>query len=291
MLRILARILRRHALFHLLIPLLVGVSVEALYSLTVESVALSALPSTLLSLHRIVLYIGIFVAYMVVIGILIQQETNISLEQLHRNVLADRLQGTKGVFAIGTMRFDEWFDPAVQTYLATIAERKLCDPKFRYERVLLLGSRSAEKDLRAYYLDGYYAKCLAHIHERLGIQLYYLKEAEIFGILGQLSAEEKVHVGFYPTYMAYIPGVLIRLLIWPVRHRRVRKVAVVVIEAADGSKSVFRFSKHDKIVQVKFELPEHVATCVKFVQLIQQKIYKQGTTEAQTEYDFIKYIA
>lgn len=287
--RILARILRRHALYHLLIPLAVGVGIEAFYSVVFGGSQWSALPSELLSTPRIVLYVGIFLAYLVVITILIRTDTNIGLEQLRLNVLQEKLQGAKSIFAVGTMRFDEWFDPAVQVYLATIFERKLCPAPFTYERILLLGDRTATKNLQSDYLDGYYAKCLIHTHKSLDIKLYFLLEPDIHRVLGSLGKEEKADIGFYPGVMKHLPDALARLLMWPVKRRRVRKLAVAVIEAHDGSKLAFRFAKHDRIISVSFESDTRSAACAKFIDLIKTAIYRKGTTQVQTQYDFTEY--
>jgi hypothetical protein len=230
--------------------------------------------------------------------ILIRKETNIGLEQLRLNVLAERLEGATGLFAVGTMRFDEWFDPAVQVYLATIFQKKLKEATFRYERVLLLGRRSAAKDLGSDYLDGYYAKCLVHIHRRLGIDLYYLERSEILGILKALTAKEKAQLGFYPSWMEHLSDRLARLLMWPIQGRRVRKVAVGVIAkekaAGDGTvtvredRSAFRFSKHDKIVQVKFEPEDRAAVYLKFADLVKGRVYA-GSTKVSAQHDFLSY--
>ncbi len=288
--RILRRILRRHALFHLLIPLIGGVIVEVLYSLLWDRIGSATLPTHLLSGHRIALYIGIVFAYILVIGIKIKYETNIGLRQLDMNALAGKLKDAQGLFAVGTMRFEEWFDPAVQVYLATVFSQRLTAASFRYERVLLLATRSARKDLNSDYLDGYHAKCLIDIHKRLGIHLYFLEWPAIIEILHKLSATERVHVGFYPSIMARIPESLAKLLMWPIgRRRRVRKLAVGIIEAASGSKSAFRFSKHAKIVSVQFQPQERAEACVRFVDLIRAEIYSDATNTVKPTYDFTSY--
>jgi hypothetical protein len=142
---ILRRILGRHVWWHLVIPLLAGVVAEIIYTRAVEGTEWSALLDHLLSGPRIVLYVGIVVTYLLVIFFRIRHETNIGLKQLDLHVLADHLTKAESIFAIGTMDFREWFDPAVQAYLARIYERKLRTDPFRYERVLLLGRRSAKK--------------------------------------------------------------------------------------------------------------------------------------------------
>ncbi len=287
--RILRRILRKHALFHLLIPLVAGVFVELLYTKIVDGVLWSGLPDELLSGRRIALYMGIFLAYVLVIGILIKRETTVGLQQIELNILMQELSDAKSLFAIGTLRFDEWFDPAVQVYLATVFSHKLTDPSFRYERVLLLGSRSAKKNLRSDYLDGYHAKCLIGIHRQLGIKLYFLEWPQIIAILNQLTVKEAVDLGFYPRYITHLSKLPVRVWMWLRGRSRVRKVAVGVIEAADGAKSAFRFLKRDNIVSVKVEPKAREESCIKFVELIRQEIYDPETGHVKPQYDFNSY--
>jgi hypothetical protein len=287
---ILRRILARHAWWHLVIPLLAGIGAEIIYTRAVEKTEWSALLDHFLSGPRIALYIGIVGTYLLVIIFRIWRETNIGLKQLDLHVLADRLTKAKSIFAIGTMDFNEWFDPAVQAYLATIYERKLRTDPFRYERVLLLGRRSAMKNLRSDYLDGYHAKCLIHTHKSLGIKLYFLKWSDIIGILNQLTPQEKAQLGYYPSYFASFPDFLAKGLIWFFgRRRRVRKTAVGMLEMTDESESAFLFSKHARIVNVQFYPEDRIAACAKFVQLIKETIYQPGTDDPRPECDFTNF--
>lgn len=290
--RILRRILRRHALFHLFIPLIVGVGVEILYTWLFDEQEWSHLSDHLLSRPRIALYVGIFLAYLVVIGILIRKETEVGLRQLELYVLADKLKNAISLFAIGTMNFDEWFDPVVQVYLATIYERKLKVEQqehahFRYERILLLASRSAKRNLSSDYLDGYHAKCLIRIHTSLDINLYFLEWRDIIEILNQLTPEEKADLGYYPRWFRRLPDAAAKLLMLVVgRHRRVRKVAVGVLEMNDHTKCAFCFSKRDRGLIVWRE--PSVAARARFVELIRQKIYAPNN-EVWVQYDFTKF--
>ena len=286
---ILRRIFERHLLFHLIIPLIVGILADIAYTWLFDPVAWSNLPQHLLSGPRIVLYAGIFVAYLVITGYRIQRETNIGLRQLDLNVLAAELAGAKSLFAIGTMNFDEWFDPAVQVYLATIYRRKLQNDPFRYERIILLGHRSARRNLNSEYLDGYHAKCVIRTHKSLGIDLYFIEWPQIKTILDGLTSEEKFHVGYYPSFLARFPDFAATLWMFFVRRRRVRKAAVGVITMTDGSHTAFLFSKHDQIVSVQFYPEARVDACVKFAEQIQQTVYRPGTTTVQPKYDFTNF--
>jgi hypothetical protein len=283
---VIQRVLVRHAPYHLVIPLIVGICVEAVYSLA-NGTKLSALPQELLEVQRLFLYLGIVLAYVVVIGFLIKKETNIGLIQLDLNTLADKLNGAAGLFAVGTMRFDEWFDPATQVYLSTILHERFRDPQFRYERILLLGSRSTRKDLNSDYVDGYYAKSLIQTHKQFGIPLYFMEWGQLNAILEKLSVKERALIGFCPSWIARIG--LNRPFKWMCGRGRVRKVAVGVITASDGAKP-FRFSKHDDTVKVQFEdIDEKKAAYLRFVDLIKKEIQDPQTGKVKVENDFTKF--
>src|SRR5438270_10833411 len=247
--RFFTRVLRRQMFFHLIIPLLCGFLVEEFYS---SYINMGWSPFWQRHGQRIVLFFGIVVAYLVVIAIQVWRETTIGLQQLELNQLAERLQGAKSLFAVGTIQFSEWFDPAVQVYLATIGEQKLRptppNNPFKYERVLLIPNRSAQQDLSTDYIDGYYAKCLIQIHQRLHTRLYSFRWPQIEKILSGLTKQEKISIGYYPKWFKRISQKNARRLIWLARRRRVRHLAVGLIESNDGSPEVFLYSKHKAIV-------------------------------------------
>jgi len=285
---ILARILRKHAFFHLLIPLLVGVVVEALYAYYVDRVGTAGLPDYLLSSHRIALYAGIFIAYVVVIGFLIRSETNIGSRRRKLDALAEKLRGVKSLFVVAPTPFEEWFDPAAQVYLATIYGARLNAP-FRYERVILLPGKNAERNLDSDYLDGYHAKCLLDIHRCLNIELYLMYWKHINRVLRQLSIAQLVLIGYYPRFLRPVPEIAkeaVRCLMWPIRRRRVRHIAGGVIEDQNGIPSVFLFEKEDNVVDVDVEPDERSAAYIEFVKKIREQIYQPGTTIVKPNHTF-----
>src|SRR5258707_11332544 len=267
--KIIRRILRKHALFHLVIPIIAGVLVEATYSVIVDHIRLFELPAHLLSGPKIALYVGILLAYIAVIGILIKIETHIGLRQLDLHELTDQLHTAKSFFAVGTLSLDEWFDPAVQVYFATTLQERVANPKFRYERILLAGSPSAGTDLNSDYLDGYHAKCLIEIHKRFRLNLYYIDWPELMTVIRKLKPQEKIDVGFSSS-SATIPEKWKPLMFRKIRPK-VRWAAVGIIESANGSKAPFRFSKHSKMVKVQLEPPKQTPSCVRFVELLKNK--------------------
>jgi hypothetical protein len=132
------------------------------------------------------------------------------------------------------------------------------------------------------------------MHKRLGIDLYQLGWPQIRTVLGGLTPQEKVDIGFYPKFFRYLWNWVTWLLIWLIgRRRRVRKTAVGLIKFAkpDGTEgiSAFGFSKHDQIVALKFKLDAQVPACEKFVNLIKQEIYDTAAHQVKAEYNFLKF--
>ena len=288
---ILIRILRRHVLFHLVIPLAAGVLVEALYTRARDHIAWNNLPREMLSGRHIALYLGVAAAYLTVIGLLVRRETNIGLRRIELHDLAAKLRGAKSLFAVAPTPLGEWFDPAAQVYFATLlGERLTSTSTFRYERVLFIPSRKSRKYLNSDYLDGYFAKCLIDIHKHLGIFLYFLEWSDIENILDQLGTEEKILIGYYPSPVARLPDYLTKALMLPLRRRRVRRIAGGVIEPNAGTKTVFGFAKRENVVDVEVQPRSRAEAYLKFVDLIKGVLYENdnpGTVKLL--HDFTKY--
>ena len=288
--RILRRVFRKHAAFHLVIPLVMGVLVEVFYERHSTGRPWMTLLRELLSARHVALYAGIVGAYIVSIGILIRSETNIGLRHIDITDLAAKLKGMTSLFAVSTTPFEEWFDPASQVYLATVYSRRLAGPEFRYERVVLLSHRSARKDLDSDYLDGYHAKCFIDIHRRLGIPLYFVEWRELREIFRGLTMDEKIHIGLYPQVMARMTRFprIADALMRPFERDRVRHVAVGVIAPAHGKPSAFRFSKHHRIISIEVQPPGKSTAYVTFAKRLKEKIYTENHV-ARESHDFTKY--
>lgn len=289
--RFFIRILRRQMVFHLIIPLLCGFLAEEVYRrYTSEEGFLGSWQDPA---DRIALLLGIVVAYFVVIAIQVWRETNIGIQQSDLNELAEELRGAKSLFAVGAIQFSEWFDPAVQVYLATIGEQKLRpvppNPPFRYERVLFITGRSARKDLGTDYIDGHYAKCLIQIHQRQHIDLYFLEWNQIEGIIDDLTKAEKIAIGYYPKFFRRISQKNAQRLIWLVRRKRVRHMAAGIIEPKEGPPKVFLYSKHKAIVRLHFIPPGRTHAWEKLVSLVRAELLDQETGKVHGQYDFLHF--
>jgi hypothetical protein len=271
------------------IPLAIGILVEAVYTNVGDHVSWGQVPITLLSGHRIALYVGVLVAYVTVISLIARSETNIGLRRIELNALAATLRGASSLFAVAPTPLEEWFDPAAQVYFATLFGARLNSTHpLRYERVLLLPSRKSKRYLDSDYLDGYFAKCLIHIHKELGIDLYFLEWDEIEAILDGLSDAEKKSIGYYSSLSARLAMSHFKFLTWPRRRRRVRRIACGVIETST-QKTVFSFTKRDNVVDVAMQDDkERTDAYLKFVGLIKAALY-DGAGKIKYIHDFTKY--
>jgi hypothetical protein len=286
---ILARIMRRHLVFHLVIPLIVGILVEAIYANFWDAVAWHVLPFQLFSPHRIALYVGVATAYIVVVGVLIRSETNIGLRRIELHDLALKLRGSKSFFAIAPTPLSEWFDPALQAYFVTLfGERLRSKRPFRYERVLLLPSRASRKSLNSDYLDGYFAKCLIDIHRQMGIDLYFLEWSDIALVLKCLTRDEKVLIGYYPAFAQRLPEFVVNVLLLPLRRRRIRRTGCGIIERGNGTRFAFRFAKLENVIEVEMQSEAHGSAYFRFADLIKDVLYDSSRV-VKPLHDFSKY--
>lgn len=73
------------------------------------------------------------------------------------------------------------------------------------------------------------------------------------------------------------------------RRERVRKVAVGVLTLDSGERSVFRFTKRDRIVNVQVQPEERAKAYIRFADLLRAEIYEPGTTTVKPIHDFTRY--
>ncbi len=120
MFRLLRRIAQEHLAIHLLIPTIVGISVEGAIAYWVSNArSWGALRQYLFSIERVGLLLGFLITYLVLMYYFIKRETDVGLKRLGVAELEETLRNANGYFAIATIKLKEWFDPAAQVYLAT----------------------------------------------------------------------------------------------------------------------------------------------------------------------------
>src|SRR5438445_413871 len=117
--RILISRFRKHAMLHLIIPLSVGIVVEGL----VEIFVLGNQGRFILSLYSfrtLSLMAGVFVSYVVIMYLVIKNDTAARIAEGDYTYLEDTLGEVNSFFGVSIIPLEEWFDPSMQVYLAML---------------------------------------------------------------------------------------------------------------------------------------------------------------------------
>lgn len=175
--RIFWKLMSKHLLFHLVIPLIVGLCVEA-YIARRHNPSSFELLGYLFSNERFGLYAGIFLTYVVLALWLVNDEARPPWDNTLTEQLDEVLKGATGLFATCTIPMKQWFDPYVQQYFSHLVKHQL-NGGFSQQRVLLFTRRGELAKAKEQYLDGHFAKPLKEIHDNYGIKLGFLDRKEI----------------------------------------------------------------------------------------------------------------
>ena len=300
MLRILLSRFRKHLVLHLLVPLAIGILVETAYVTIFDidelriiegNASRSALiMSYLFSFRTLALVAGVFVSYAVVMLILIKKELVIRVDNSDLARLQDALNNAKSYFALSLIPLEEWFDPAVQVYLAKLLNRKLTASNFEHQRTLLFFSTVEADNAKRQLMDEYFhARCLAHMHKDCGIPLSYLQRKEIFKILDGMSPDDREALGCYPRWTKRRPFHFYRKLPLRFARRLVQGLDFALVIKQDGSMSVLRVSKHGPEVRIAHELRgPRVDPYKRLVEAIKATIYLDGGSDLDAGHDFLR---
>ena len=177
-LRVLWKLMSRHLLYHLVLPLIFGVFFEILISWCRDP-AHFELREYLASGERLGLYGGVLFAYLGIALWLVRKETKPPWDYTLTDELGRTLKGATSFFATCTIPLKGWFDPYTQQYFSELVKHQLGTGGFPQERVLLFTRRGELTNAREQYLDRHYARPLAEIHKNLGIKLGFLDRAKI----------------------------------------------------------------------------------------------------------------
>jgi hypothetical protein len=177
-LRILWKLMSKHLLYHLVLPLIFGLTVEAVIAWRRDPSSFELL-EYLFSTERIGLYAGILIAYLGIALLLVQKEAKPPWDNTLTEQLDQVLKGATGFFATCTIPMKQWFDPYTQQYFSHIVKHQLNTGAFPQQRVLLFTRRGELAKAKEQYLDGHYAKPLAEIHKNYGIKLGFLDRSQI----------------------------------------------------------------------------------------------------------------
>ena len=281
--------LRRHSVYHLIIPLAGGITVEALIEAFIGDNNIIVSLIGLSRFRTLSLILGIVFSYLVVMYFMIRNETRKKLKEETYVRLQDTLDAARSYYGISIIPLTEWFDPGIQVYLAKLLNRKLEPDDFEHERTLLFFSKREYENAKTPLMDEeHYGKCLAHMHRDCDIPLSFLKREDIFEVLDQLSPEEKQALGCYPRWTNWRVLSFFRKL--PLRwlRRQINQLDFGVVVRPNGDARVLRVSKHGDDVCIKEEIKGDAARpYVRLIQLIRDKVYDSETNKLLAEHDFV----
>ncbi|MDQ3742803.1 MAG: hypothetical protein M3444_00185 [Acidobacteriota bacterium] len=289
--------LRKHAMLHLVAPLVIGLIVESFIEglITIPNYRLTSLPSWLgfyssySVLRTLLLFAGVFVTYIFIMVYIINKETKFRTNFTHLATLKNTLDNARSYFGISVIPIEEWFEPSMQVYLAKLFNRKLEGNDFEHERTLLFFSEGELNRATLPLMDEHYhGRCLAHMHRDCDIPLSYIGRKDIFKILGGLSDEDRVVLCCYPRWTGWRPFRVFRRVV-PLRWLRWRipSLDMAVVEMKDGTRLVLRISKHGTEVLVRKIKGEPAQPYLHFLDKIREEIYEDGTRQLKDDYDFV----
>jgi hypothetical protein len=139
---------------HLLIPLAVFVIFEVLIATYLEGADITRQWAIHAFLPRLAV---VYFTFIVVLGFVLNEEGRAKVKDI--GALEGALKGASHYFAVSTTSMREWFEPAVQVYLARVVSARDTNKQFVHQRVQLFMSEADMNDVRASYLDGYHAVC------------------------------------------------------------------------------------------------------------------------------------
>ncbi|HKR63256.1 MAG TPA: hypothetical protein VJZ00_05950 [Thermoanaerobaculia bacterium] len=285
MLRFFWRVLRASSSLHLLLPLAVSIVVAGILGYAHGDVHNTRQLLRYLLAERLPDLAAIYFVFIVVVVLVVRHESQLRIANL--SVLDDVLPGARSYFGIAPTPLREWFDPAVQVYLARIVAQRLIDPAFRHQRVLLFFSNEQFRDAHASYQDEYYAKALVRQHEEFDAALGFLSPDDLFQILGKMTLDERLALRCYSRFMRRLPRWLLAKVKLKWSSRIVRSLAFALLEDANGAKRIIIFANRPTELDLcTVEDAEKAKPYLRLVQLVQDRVYRPGTQELKHEYRF-----
>lgn len=298
--KILFRIAKRQAWYHLIIPILGGVTFETCTALILRDdrtwnvgqnwqyLKSQEFFAQMVSLEKFSLIGGIVVTYFAMMIFFVKKETSPKVKELDLAVLEKGLENAKSCFATSMIPMESWFDPTAQMYLASIINQRSGSGTFVHERVLLFFNRREVKSLDVPFLDGYYAKCLSHLHHHYGIPLSFLEPDEILKVLRGLTPDDRRNIGC-PWYLIQlcerIPSRFLRF-----GMRRIRGLDFALITKNGGATAltstiVLRVRRVLTHVGIETITDQRVRSYERLAEAFKQKTHTNGVVNA--EHNFI----
>jgi hypothetical protein len=281
---------KKHLLYHLIIPLIGGIGVEALVHELVAEDNIIASAWGLFVFRALILIVGVTLSWLLVMFLLIGHETRKNLSRRNLMRLEKRLNTATGYYGVSIIHLADWFEPGSQLYLAKLLKRKLEVDNFEHDRTLLFFSNRELENARVDLTDErHYAKCLAFMHRDFGIPLSFLKRQEIFEILKDgLEEDERLQLGCYPRWTTWRPFTRLQRVRLHWLRRRIPQLDFGLATPNHGEPFVLRVSMNEGQLRVMEELEKEKAKpYIKLANLIKSRVYELDQTTLKSDYDFV----
>lgn len=239
--RFLWKALRHSIHLHLLIPLFIFVTSEVVIARYLEGANLGSEWAVHAFLPRLAVVYGTFV---VVVAFVLNEEGRAKVKDI--GALEGALKDASHFYAVSTTSMREWFEPAVQVYLARLVSTRSRNAGFVQQRVQLFLSEGDLDDVKATYLDEYHAVCFVNWHTYMNVPARFLRPPEIHALLDQLTPEEQRRLNYRRWPLRRF---------WLARLRRSGALAFgLVWNEATGSRGVARFHKTAHELEISYHV-------------------------------------
>lgn len=272
MLRFLRRIFRESLSLHLLLPLGVSILVGTASGIFNDEID-SWSDFQIFWNERLLELLAIYLTFSVVLVLLAFRETAVRFANI--GTLEGVLSDSKEFFAFAAIPLEQWFEPSVQVYLARLVAHQQRVPGYLHERVLLFFSDGDLEAAHASYLNEYYARCLARIHQLYGIRLAFLRPVELYEELDKLTVAERRALGCYPAVISALPDKALGRVRPSWLRRQIPGLAFALVSDDKGTTSVLRFSKGRRVLDVqRITTDQRTAPYLTFAKSVYQRIHR-----------------
>jgi hypothetical protein len=273
----LRRILGKHFVYHMAIPLAVGVLAEAIV-IRAGGKTWTFVLGDLFTAQHAVPVIAIILAYWIVMVLIITVEGSTPFESSNYTKVEQQLQHATSYFALCDIPMREWFEPGAFKYFSLLASwQKASGGTFKYERVIVFTTDTQKRNAEATVLDRYHAEALATAHRRLGIPMGWLGPGELRAILSKSTPADQMLFLRIPPAWRRLPA---RWRRWPVT------LDYAVIDRPSGKAVIIvPFKKREAAVLEGDE----AAPYIRLAETIRGKVFEQDGT-LRLDHDFPRLI-
>lgn len=274
----LRRIVAKHFLYHMVIPLAVGALAEVFLASRGPDRTLQAATADLLRFQLVLPVLAVICTYLIVMLLIITRETTTPFEIASFTKVEQQLQHATSYFALCAIPMREWFEPGAFKYFSLLLSKKqACDATFRYDRVIIVAESGQKRDAEATILDRYHAEALATAHRMLGIPMGWLRPTELRHIMRALKPEQRIVVQRMPKALRLLPATLVSRFPWPVQ------LDFAIVERPGGKVVIIvPFKKAEAMVLDGNDAAPYEA----LAEAVKGKVYEQDLKTVRLDHDF-----